>query len=109
MLLLFLMLITLPAVADEPKIKAEQIKNNAGDVCFRCEYVMQDGWVTNVTNNGEPWPLKAKQVLYILPLGLRPESILFQVYHVSPNYKASTDLSPATNTSPDINNGTSQK
>lgn len=100
MLLLSLLVLALPAFADEIKIKAEQIKNNAGDICFRCDYVMQDGWVTKVINNGEEWKLKPKEALFILPLGLRPESILFQVYRVSPKYgKLPADAPPAATSS----------
>lgn len=99
-LLLFLLVLTLPALADEVKVKAEQIKNNAGEICFRCDYVLQDGWVTKVINNGEEWKLKPKEALFILPFGMRPESILFQVYRVSPKYgKLPADAPPASTSS----------
>src|SRR5689334_19622733 len=84
--LALLTIFALPAFADDTPIKAEQIRTNSGEYCYRCDYVLKDGWVTKVIQDGEEWKLKPKETLYILPYGLRPESILTQIFRVSPDY-----------------------
>jgi hypothetical protein len=95
LLILLLLVFALPVHAEETKIKAEQIRNNAGKYCYRCDYVLQDGYVTKVIQAGEEWKLKPKEPLYILPFGLRPESILTQIFRVSPDYGKKPVEAPA--------------
>jgi hypothetical protein len=86
--------LTAQARETPPKqIKAEQIRSSDGQACYRCDYVLEDGWVTKVIDSSKNtnWKLKPKEALFILPLGLTPDSILQQVYRVSPDYgKADT-------------------
>ena len=96
LLLLVLLVFALPVHAEEVKIKAEQIRNNGGKYCYRCDYVLQDGYVTKVIEAGEEWKLKPKEPLYILPFGLRPEAILTQIFRVSPDYGKPCPAAPAT-------------
>ncbi len=114
--LLLLLMLTIPALAadtDEhsPKrVKAEQIRSSDGQFCYRCDYVLEDGWVTKVidTANDTEWTLKPKETLYILPFGLRPESILQQVFRVSPDYGKNSQT-PANETSQPADDKTSAK
>ncbi len=96
LLLLVLLVFALPVHAEEVKIKAEQIRNNCGKYCYRCDYVLQDGYVTKVIEAGEEWKLKPKEPLYILPFGLRPEAILTQIFRVSPDYGKQPPAAPDT-------------
>lgn len=86
LLILALLVFALPVHAEEAKFKAEQIRSSTGKYCNRCDYVLQDGWITQVTDSGKEWKLKPKESLYILPFGQRPTKRLTQIYRVSPTY-----------------------
>jgi|GEM_PF-2934679 hypothetical protein len=106
--LILLLILAIPALAADPnenspkRIKAEQIRSSNGQFCYRCDYVLEDGWVTKVidTANDVEWTLKPKETLYILPFGLRPESILQQVFRVSPDYGKNSQAPAVENAQP---------
>lgn len=86
LLILLLLVFALPVHAEEAKFKAEQIRSSTGKYCNRCDYVLRDGWITQVTDSGQEWKLKPKESLYVLPFGQRPNKRLTQIYRVSPTY-----------------------
>jgi len=102
-LIMLLLLFTFPVQAEETKVRAEQIRTNSGQYCSRCDYVLQDGWVTKVIQDGQEWKLKPKEALFILPFGMRPESILNQIYRVSPDYGKTTVTTPTDASQPSKN------
>lgn len=107
-LLLLVTIFTLGAAAwadNQPAVtQTGQIRSGDGKFCARCQYTLEDDWVTQVVENGKPWTLKPKEPLYIIPLGMLPEVFNQRLFRVSPNYKApeptDTPASPSAKPNP---------
>jgi len=60
LLLLTLVSLGVAAWADtKPAVtQLAQIRSGDGKFCARCQYTLEDDWVTQVVENGKPWILK---------------------------------------------------